>query len=55
MFCDRTTRFRRQAIEAAKDLCYGDAVIKALKTADSVGEMDRIMKKARHEMFDKED
>lgn len=43
--------FRRQAIRAAKDLCYGDEVIEKLKAATSINEVDRVMKAARKEKF----
>lgn len=46
-----TTVFRRNAIKAAKDFCYGEEVIKQLKAAKTIDEMDKIMKAARKEKF----
>lgn len=43
--------FRKQAIKAAKDLLYGEEVIKALKNAKTESEIDRIMKTARKKTF----
>lgn len=43
--------FRRQAIKAAKDLCYGDEVIEKLKAATTINEVDRTMRTARKEKF----
>lgn len=43
--------FRRQAIKAARDFHYGKDVIQKLKDAKTEGEIDRIMKNARHEKF----
>ena len=41
--------FKKQAIKAAKDLLYGDEVVKRLEAAKTIAEMDRIMKTARKE------
>ena len=41
--------FKRQAIKAAKDLLYGNEVVKQLEAAKTIAEMDRIMKTARKE------
>lgn len=40
--------YKNQAMEAAKDLCYGNGVIKRLKEAKTTGEIERIMREARH-------
>lgn len=39
--------YRRQSIEAAKDLCYGKDVVNDIKAAKSVSEIERIMIAAR--------
>lgn len=39
--------FRKDAIQAAKDLFYGDIVIDLLKKAETIGEISRIMGDAR--------
>ena len=44
-------QFKRQAVKAAKDLFYGDEVVKQLEAATTISEMDRIMKTARKERF----
>lgn len=41
--------FKKQAVKAAKDLLYGDEVVKQLEAAKTIVEMDRIMKTARKE------
>lgn len=41
--------FKKQAIKAAKDLLYGNEVVKQLEAAKTISEMDRIMKTARKE------
>lgn len=41
--------FKRQAIKAAKDLLYGNEVVKQLEAAKTIAEMDRIIKTARKE------
>lgn len=41
--------FKNQAVKAAKDLLYGDEVVKQLEAAKTIAEMDRIMKTARKE------
>ena len=48
---DVVSQYKRQAIKAAKDLKYGDEVVEKLKKAKTEGEIDRIMKAARHEHF----
>lgn len=40
--------YQSQAIDAAKDLCYGPNVIKRLVEAKTSGEIERIMRDARH-------
>lgn len=40
--------YRKQAMIAAKDLCYGNEVIKKIKAAKSDAEIERIMNAARH-------
>lgn len=45
--------YRPHAIEAAKDLYYGEDVINKIKAAKTVGEIERIMKTARHKNFGK--
>lgn len=45
--------YRPNAIEAAKDLYYGEEVIKKIKAAKSVGEIEQIMITARHKRFGK--
>lgn len=40
-----------EAVKAAKDLLYGDEVIKQLEAAKTIAKMDRIMKTARKEKF----
>lgn len=41
--------FKKQAVKAAKDLLYGDEVVKQLEAAKTIAEMDRVMKTARKE------
>lgn len=48
---DINSQYKRQAIKAAKDLLYGNKVIKKIKKAKTEGEIDRIMRAARHEHF----
>ena len=43
--------YKRQALAAAKDFKYGKHVEDRIKNAKSVGDIDRIMRKARHEKF----
>lgn len=46
--CDVVTeRERHDAIEVARDLCYGENVIEKLKRAKSIRELDNIMVQAR--------
>ena len=42
---------KKHAIRAARDLCYGDAVIAKLKAATTEGEIERIMRDARHSQY----
>ncbi len=42
--------YKKQAIKAAKDLRYGDEIIKKLKAASTDGEIERIMIGARKEI-----
>lgn len=39
--------YKRHAIRAAKDLCYGEATIEKLKKAKTESEIERIMRTAR--------
>lgn len=39
--------YRIDAVKAAKDLHYGDDVVKAINEAKSIGEIERIMRSAR--------
>lgn len=41
--------FKRQAIKAAKDLLYGNEVVKQLEAAKTIAEIDCIIKTARKE------
>lgn len=41
--------FKKQAVKAAKDLLYGNEVVKQLEAAKTIAEMDHIMKTARKE------
>ena len=41
--------YRKQAMTAAKDLCYGNEVIEKIKAAENDAEIERIMNNARHE------
>ncbi len=43
--------YRYHALKAAKDFWYGDAVIEQIKNAKTVGEIERIMRNARHKKF----
>lgn len=45
--------YKSNAIQAAKDLCYGEAVINLLKNAKTEGEISRIMTNARKGYYDK--
>lgn len=45
--------YRPHAIAAAKDLFYGEEVIKKIKAAKTVGEIEQIMRTARRERFGK--
>lgn len=45
-------RYKNQAVHVAKDLHYGDDVIDRIKVAQTEGEVDRIMKTARHALYD---
>lgn len=46
-----TINFKQNAIHAAQDLGYGDAVIKKIRAAKTDNEIDRIMRNARKEKF----
>jgi hypothetical protein len=48
-----TPSLKTVAINAAKDFKYGKDVIKKLEAAETELEVSRIMRKARHEKFDK--
>ena len=43
--------YKSQATKAAKDLCYGYKVLSKIKDAKTIGEVERIMRNARHEKF----
>ena len=43
--------YRRRAIQAAKDLYYGDHVINLVKKARSIDEIAKIMNSARHNYY----
>ena len=47
---DDLRAYRRGALKAAKELCYGDEVIRRIKNAKSSDEISRIMKTAREKM-----
>ena len=44
---DELRAYRRGALKAAIELCYGDKVITQIKQAKTVGEISRIMTTAR--------
>lgn len=44
--------YKKQALVAAKDLLYGPVVVLNIKNAGSVGEIERILLKARKNMKD---
>lgn len=48
--CQTDWKYKRQAMTAAKQLGYGDAVILRVKASNSVIEIDRIMRTARLNM-----
>lgn len=48
--CQTDWKYKRQAMTAAKQLGYGDAVISRVKESNSVIEIDRIMRTARLNM-----
>lgn len=48
--CNTDWKYKRQAMTAAKQLGYGDAVILRVKASNSVIEIDRIMRTARLNM-----
>ena len=48
--CQTDWKYKRQAMTAAKQLGYGDAVISRVKASNSVIEIDRIMRTARLNM-----
>lgn len=43
--------YKKEATEAAYDLFYGSKVIKEIEEATTIGQIDRIMRTARHEKF----
>lgn len=43
--------YKRSTIKAAKDLGYRQEYIEELKAANSIGKLDCIMARARHEKF----
>ena len=45
---DDEENYRKQAMIAAKDLCYGNEVIEKIKAAKNDAEIERIMNMARH-------
>ena len=48
--CNTDWKYKRQAMTAAQQLGYGDAVILRVKESNSVIEIDRIMRTARLNM-----
>lgn len=48
--CQTDWKYKRQAMTAAKQLGYGDAVILRVKGSNSVIEIDRIMRTTRLNM-----
>ena len=51
LFDDSLLRYKRSAVQAAKDLCYPRAAIKAIKSATSESQICRIMTNCRRECF----
>ena len=47
---DELKSYKKQAITAAKELCYGEDVVKQIVRANSNTEIDRILKSARLNM-----
>lgn len=47
--------YKQKAVAAARDLCYGKVVISKIKEATTAAEIDRIMKDARHGVYEKGD
>lgn len=47
-------KYRRDAMEAAKDLRYGPEVVERIKNAKTDREIERIMITARHEQMERE-
>lgn len=45
------SNYKSQASKAARDLGYGHETIKSIRTAKSLGEIERIMRTARKEKF----
>ena len=45
---DDEENYRKQAIIAAKDLCYGNKIIEKIKAAKNDAEIERIMNTSRH-------
>lgn len=48
-------KFRKDAISAAKDLCYPSSVVEDLKMAETTEQVNRIMKRARAEWIRTDD
>lgn len=48
---ENLNHYRSQAIKAAKDLCYGEIVIKAVKKAKTEEDIRCIMQEARRKKF----
>ena len=46
---DDEENYRKQAMIAAKELCYGNEVIEKIKAAKNDAEIERIMNTSRHE------
>ena len=43
--------YKSQATKAAKDSCYGYKVMAKIEDAKTIGEIERIMRTARHDKF----
>lgn len=44
---DDLRQYRKEALKAARDLCYGEEVQRRIKNAKTSAEISRIMKSAR--------
>ena len=42
-----SSRYKKESLEAARDLCYGREIINKIREAKSDNEISRIMKSAR--------